>query len=143
VVLENYVCHIIENNCYYFDRWDTVSNKLQSGEIKFRDIEKILGNRYQKDYDNMIVELKTFGLNVKCIHKRVDQLKKYRHLGDCVKGAKTILKFANDYNLKGDFKEIRIIANVSIWVFFVQLKFLFLLYIAGNTDCFNCAYYMI
>ncbi|XP_060561077.1 E3 ubiquitin-protein ligase RNF213-like, partial [Ruditapes philippinarum] len=101
-------CQSMDDNS---PEWDTVSNKLQSGEIKFRDIEKILGNRYQKDYDNMIVELKTFGLNVKCIHKRVDQLKKYRHLGDCVKGAKTILKFANDYNLKGDFKEIRIIAN--------------------------------
>lgn len=55
----------------------------------------------------------TLQLHEKKITMRVGQLKKYRQLETCVKGAKTILKFAQEYNLKGDFEQIRIIATVS------------------------------
>ncbi|XP_053396010.1 E3 ubiquitin-protein ligase rnf213-alpha-like [Mercenaria mercenaria] len=92
-------------------RWDKIANKMQTGEIKFRDFEKVLGNRYREDFDRMIIEMKILGLPDNCIQKRVDQLQKYRQLETCVKGARTVLKFSKDYDLKGDFQQIRIIAN--------------------------------
>lgn len=96
-----------------FFRWDTQAAKIKSGEIKFRDFEKILGNRYRNDYDAMETEMHTLGLSDKDIGKRIDQLRKYRQLETCVKGAKTILKFARDYDLQGDFSQIETIATVS------------------------------
>jgi hypothetical protein len=62
----------------------------------------------------MAIEMKTLKLTDKEVKKRIDQLQKYRQLEACTKGAKTILKFAKDYNLKGDFEQIRIIATVSV-----------------------------
>lgn len=78
----------------------------------FRDFEKIIGNTYKEDYERMEVELKLLKLSNAKTKERIDQLKKYRQLEACTKGAKTILKFAKDYELQGDFEQIRIIANV-------------------------------
>ncbi|XP_053396335.1 E3 ubiquitin-protein ligase rnf213-alpha-like isoform X2 [Mercenaria mercenaria] len=93
------------------NRWDKKANQIKTGEIKFRDFEKVLGNRYKDDYERMAVEMKSLKLSDKDIRKRIDQLQKYRQLEACTKGAKTILEFARDYSLEGDFEQIRIIAN--------------------------------
>lgn len=57
------------------------------------------------------------GIKLSTIHERVDQLQKYRHLEACVNGAKVILDFACQYDLKGDFEQIKAIATVSKLLF--------------------------
>jgi hypothetical protein len=61
----------------------------------------------------MKAELRTMCITENVIRKRIDQLRKYRQLETCLKGAKTILEFAKECKLKGDFSQIRVIATVS------------------------------
>ncbi|XP_053391032.1 E3 ubiquitin-protein ligase rnf213-alpha-like, partial [Mercenaria mercenaria] len=119
----NAQCQEVYNQCATLDdvvqkvwsvvknRWDTIKNRIQSGDIKFKDFEKVVGQRYRDGYDQMKVELRTMNIPERCIRERIDQLMKYRQLEACVKGAKTILKFAQEYKLKGDFTQIRVIAT--------------------------------
>ncbi|XP_053396009.1 E3 ubiquitin-protein ligase rnf213-alpha-like [Mercenaria mercenaria] len=93
--------------------WDEISKKVKTGEIQFRDFEKLLGQMYKDDYEQMREEMKYLKATDKEIKKRLDQLKKYRQLSTCVKGAKTILKFAAEYKLNGDFEQIKVIATHS------------------------------
>ncbi|XP_053390338.1 E3 ubiquitin-protein ligase rnf213-alpha-like, partial [Mercenaria mercenaria] len=119
----NAQCQEVYNQCATLDdvvqkvwsvvknRWDTIKNRIQSGDIKFKDFEKVVGQRYRDGYDQMKVELRMMNIPERCIRERIDQLMKYRQLEACVKGAKTILKFAQEYKLKGDFTQIRVIAT--------------------------------
>ena len=66
--------------------------------------------------------MKTLKLSDKEVKKRIDQLQKYRQLEACTKGAKTILTFARDYNITGDFEQIQIIASVSFIDIVIQIS---------------------
>jgi dethiobiotin synthetase len=98
--------------CFNENSWEEISLRIQSGEIKFREFEERLGEMYGEDYGKMEAELKH--MNVRDIKLRLDQLKKYRQLSTCVEGAKTILEFAQEYNLNGDFDQMEVIATVSV-----------------------------
>ncbi|XP_053396346.1 E3 ubiquitin-protein ligase rnf213-alpha-like isoform X3 [Mercenaria mercenaria] len=117
-------CQEVYNQCATLDdvvqkvwsvvknRWDTIINRIYSGDIMFKDFEKVVGQRYRDSYDQMKVELRMMNIPERCIKERIDQLMNYRQLLEaCVKGAKTILKFAQEYRLKGDFAQIRVIAT--------------------------------
>lgn len=90
-----------------------IQEQIVTASIKFTDFEKIIGRTYRDQYENMIKELNILGIPPKIISVRVNQLQKYRHLGLCVNGAKVILKFADQFKLKGDYEQIRNIAKVS------------------------------
>ena len=77
-------------------------------------MERMIGRVYKEEYEQIRDELKNFKLGDKVINERIEQLKKYRQLEDSVKGAKVILKFAQDFQLTGDFDQIRVIASVSM-----------------------------
>ncbi|XP_060597648.1 E3 ubiquitin-protein ligase rnf213-alpha-like, partial [Ruditapes philippinarum] len=123
MMLWNAQCKEVFNQCSTLDdvvqnvwnivknQWDTITNKIKSGNIKFQDFEKLVSQKYRDNYDQMKAELRTMSILDNIIDKRIDQLRKYRQLETCVKGAKTILKFAKEYNLKGDFSQIRVIAT--------------------------------
>lgn len=81
--------------------------------MKFRNFEKLIGRMYRDDYEKMEEEMFSLEITKEDTTKRLDQLRKYRKLDTCVKGAQTILKFAEEYKLSGDFDQIRNMARVS------------------------------
>lgn len=81
--------------------------------MKFRNFEKLIGRMYRDDYEKMEDEIFSLKITKEDTTKRLDQLRKYRKLDTCVKGAQTILKFAEEYKLSGDFDQIRNMARVS------------------------------
>ncbi|XP_060586365.1 E3 ubiquitin-protein ligase rnf213-alpha-like [Ruditapes philippinarum] len=93
------------------NQWDTITNKIKSGNLKFQDFERIVGHKYREDYDQMKAELRTMGITENVISERIDQLRTFRQLETCVKVAKTILTFAKECKLNGDFSQIRVIAT--------------------------------
>ena len=94
-------------------RWNDLTNRIKSGSVRFKEFEIFVGQRNRDNYDQMKKDLRTMNIPEKCIGQRIDQLMKYRQLETCVKGARAILKFAQEYKLKGDFSQIRVIARVS------------------------------
>ena len=88
---------------------------MESGTITFQDMERHLGRLYKDEYEKMETEMLCMNLRETVILKRLDQLRKYRQLGACVKGAKVILKFQKEYELKGDFEQIKVIAEVGTY----------------------------
>lgn len=95
--------------------WTNTAHSIRNGDIKFQEMEELLG---QEDYEQMKSEMIALKLKMPVINIRVDQLRKYRHIGDCVSGAKVILKFATEYQLEGDFRQIRNLALVSFFFMF-------------------------
>ncbi|XP_053390335.1 E3 ubiquitin-protein ligase rnf213-alpha-like, partial [Mercenaria mercenaria] len=91
--------------------WLQIAGLIVTGDINFKDFEKQIGKTFKDNYGQMEVELRTMRIPERKIKQRLDQLKKYRQLETCVKGAKTILKFAREYGLKGDFHQIEVIAQ--------------------------------
>lgn len=91
-------------------RWKEFGDSLASGEMLFRDLEKMLGSR---DYDVMLAEIKLLDIEDNTAEKIISQLKQFRHLITSVKGATEILKFKRQYGLTGDFKPVMLIAQVK------------------------------
>ena len=85
---------------------------IASGDIVFSHLEHHVGKTFKDDFEAMKYELVVMGINEKIVTKRIKQLQQYRQLETSVKGAKVILKFAQQYHLTGDFKQIRNIASV-------------------------------
>lgn len=80
--------------------------------MRFRDFETFVGCMCGTDYEKMTEEMISLRITKKDTTKRLDQLKKYRKLDFCVKGAQTIFEFAEEYKMSGDFDQIKIIAKV-------------------------------
>lgn len=102
-----------------------IEKRITSGEMTFIEFEKELGHIYREDYERMREELKTLGVVDKTARKRLDQLKKFRQLNICAKGAKVILKFAKEFGLTGNFQQIQIIASVrsTLKIYQKEIKF--------------------
>ncbi|KAL4233165.1 hypothetical protein ACF0H5_007850 [Mactra antiquata] len=92
-------------------RLTSICDQIQSGCVKFNVFEQIIGKVYRMDYESMEKELRILEIPSKVISKRIDQLMKYRQLSACVNGAIVILKFVEEYELKGDFQQIKVIAK--------------------------------
>ena len=85
-----------------------------------------MGKTFKDDYEAMKYELVVMGINEKIVARRIKQLRQFRQLETSVKGAKVILKFAQQYHLTGDFQQIRNIASVrktNLWKNFLFLLF--------------------
>ena len=94
-----------------------MSAKIRQGNIRFRDMEKIVGNAFGEEYVLLKEELNTIGLSEQQGNTRITQLKQFRQLTQCTNGAKVVLQFSKEYKLTGNFREIEEIANVSCWLY--------------------------
>jgi len=88
--------------------------KLQRGDLKFEEVETMLGHQFKDDYDKIETEMIALGMCESIIPKRIQQLKQVRELACCVRGAQTILEFQGVFNLTGNFRPVENIAAVCI-----------------------------
>jgi len=86
--------------------------KLKDGQLKFEEIEKILGQQFKQDYKIMEAEMRILDIPETVIRQRIKQLKQTREFGNCVRGAQTMLKFKEIFNLTGYFRPVINIASV-------------------------------
>jgi len=82
-------------------------NKLKSGDILFREMEKMFSN-----LQDTAAEMKEFGLSEKMVTERNKQISQYRLLNTSVKGALVILEFREKFRLNGDFGPLEMIKQV-------------------------------
>ncbi|XP_053396012.1 E3 ubiquitin-protein ligase rnf213-alpha-like [Mercenaria mercenaria] len=94
-----------------YKRWQEAARSIESGKIQFIEFERLIGRMFGENYDMISEELRILNVSHKVISKRIDQLRKYRHLESCRKGAKTFLYFKREYDLRGDFEQIKLIAG--------------------------------
>ena len=87
--------------------------KLQSGQLKFEEIERILGQQFKEDYERMKAEMRMLDISQTVINQRIEQLKQNRELGSCVRGAQAMLKFKKIFKLTGEFRPVENIASVN------------------------------
>jgi len=83
--------------------------KLQDGQLKLKEAERILEQQLKQDYSRMEAEMRMLE---PVIRQRTMQLKQNRELDRCVRGAQAMLKFKKVYELTGEFRPVENIAKV-------------------------------
>ena len=87
-------------------------SKLHDGQLKFEEIERILGQQFKQDYERLEAEMRMLDIREPVIRQRIKQLKQNRELGSCVRGAQAMLKFKKNFKLTGEFRPVENIAAV-------------------------------
>ncbi|XP_053391301.1 E3 ubiquitin-protein ligase rnf213-beta-like [Mercenaria mercenaria] len=92
------------------ESFDLLAKNIEAGETTFNEFERLFGYKFRDDLLAMKKELRNIRITPEVINTRIDQLIKYKQLETCVFGAKSILEFVKQYNLTGNFQQIRAIA---------------------------------
>ena len=95
------------------DKWRSICQKLKIGALLFTEFDDYFG---KTEKDNLRSELNLLGKddNNKWVDERLDQIQKYRNLKECMFGAEAILEVVETFELKGNFKQIRDIHELTM-----------------------------
>lgn len=91
--------------------WVSLGRKITSGDITFKEFQQHF--KYIPN-DNLEQQLRDISVsnNKDWIKERLRQFNQYIILDQSVYGANVILKFAQEYELKGDFEPIKMIVKM-------------------------------
>lgn len=100
-----------------FGSWKKLQDKLESGEITFKEFETHFS---KMDIDSIKKELMFFckSSQISWIKERYSQIEQYKLLRQCLTGARVILDFVNEFELKGNFSAIERIVEMVIYDLF-------------------------
>lgn len=88
------------------DQWNGLCRRLESGNMMFSEFEYFFKNT---NIDNLRQEFQLIarGGNGEWVHERLVQVEKFRNLRACRFGAEAILEVVTDFELEGDFSQIK------------------------------------
>ena len=86
--------------------WNDLCKRLKSGDLKFSEFEKYFSRTANMETLRVELERLSGDGDKQWVDVRLDQLRKYRSLRNCLFGAEVIMDVVKEYELKGNFTQI-------------------------------------
>lgn len=91
--------------------WDLFCQEVESGKLTFKRTDELFG-AFGKNYIGIEKELHMTGNRQDVVQERLEQIRRYHRLKQCIRGAHMIIKLRDNFGLSGDFSIPEMLANI-------------------------------